>query len=379
MVPLVVLLQLLCCLLLASSSYDYGAPGNGHDGLLMTTLDRFHRWMDLHGRSYPDADEKLRRFEVYRRNVEYIDSTNRDGRLGYELGENEFTDLTSEEFVARYTGGLIANDSAVITTPAGDVNEGYIADGGEDDDPAKLQITPPNVDWRNKGAVTPVKNQNPCNSCWAFAAVATVESQHKIRTGELVSLSEQEVLDCDRNDQRGCGGGWAKNALEWIKAKGGVMTEAAYPYVTYQQQYCYSSAAARRVGKIVAVRQLAAGSEAALTTAVAVQPVAVMIEAKINNYNMQHYRGGIYEGPCTKEVNHVVTVVGYGRDDVHRTDYWILKNSWGQKWGDKGFMYLRKGADGRDGLCGIVKTGGVYPVMHGMSHALAVLRTLLYN
>ncbi|KAL5215432.1 hypothetical protein ABZP36_006833 [Zizania latifolia] len=283
MVPLA-LLQLSCCLLLASSS-GCGAPGNGHHDLMML-------------------------------------------------------------------------DSAVITTLAGDVSEGYVADGGEDD-PAKLQIAaPPNVDWRKKGAVTPAKNQNPCGSCWAFAAVATVESQHKIRTGELVSLSEQEVLDCDHSCN-GCNGGFPKDALEWIKARGGVMTEDAYPYVAYQHQYCYSKAAARRVGKIVAVRQLVAGSEAALTMAVAGQPVAVGIEA---NDNFQHYKSGLYTGPCTTQQNHAVVVVGYGRD-AHGREYWIVKNSWGQTLGDKGFFYMRKGADGRNGLCGIVKTGGVYPVM----------------
>ncbi|KAL5216311.1 hypothetical protein ABZP36_007712 [Zizania latifolia] len=356
MVPLA-LLQLSCCLLLASSTGGAGAPGNGHHDLLM--LDRFHRWMALHGRSYPNADEKLHRFEVYWRNVEYIEGTNRDGGLGYELGENEFTDLTSEEFVARYTGGLIADDRAVITTQAGDVSEGYVADGGEDD-PAKLQIAaPPNIDWRKKGAVTPAKNQYKCGSCWAFGAVATVESQHKITTGELVSLSEQEVLDCDRSDQQGCKGGWPKNALEWIKAKGGVLTEDAYPYVGYQHQYCNASAAGRRVGKIVAVRQLVAGSEAALTTAVAGQPVAVGIEA---NDNFQHYESGVYTGPCTTQLNHAVVVVGYGRDG-NGVDYWIVKNSWGQTWVQKGFFFMRKGADGRYGLCGIVKTGGVYPVI----------------
>ncbi|KAL5215042.1 hypothetical protein ABZP36_004194 [Zizania latifolia] len=215
------LLQLSCCLL--------ASPSNSH-GLLM--LDRFHGWMARHGRSYPSADEKLRLFEVYWSNVEYIEATNRDGGLSYELGENEFTDLTNEEFVARYAGGVIADadaDDAVITTLAGDVSE------GEDDLITKLSVAlPSSVDWREKGAVTPVKNQRQCGSCWAFATVAALESHHQITSGELVSLSEQEIVDCDRAaslNQLGCKGGSPLKALAWVKAKGGVITEDAYPYI----------------------------------------------------------------------------------------------------------------------------------------------------
>ncbi|KAL5213947.1 hypothetical protein ABZP36_003099 [Zizania latifolia] len=348
-----VLLQLSCCLL--------ASPSNSH-GLLM--LDRFHGWMARHGRSYPSADEKLRRFEVYWSNVEYIEATNRDGGLSYELGENEFTDLTNEEFVARYAGGLFADvdadaDDTVITTLAGNVSEGHVVDG-DDDLITKLPVAlPSSVDWREKGAVTPAKNQRQCGSCWAFAAVAALESQHQITSGELVSLSEQEIVDCDRAgsvNQLGCKGGWPIKALEWVKAKGGVITEDAYPYVGQQQQ-CKTNAAGRRVGKISAVRRLQAASEVVLAGAVARQPIIVGINS---GGNLQHYKSGVYTGPCTTKANHAVVAVGYA-NNVNGVDYWIVKNSWGQTWGQNGFFFMRKGANGRYGLCGIVSVGGVYP------------------
>ncbi|KAG8043833.1 hypothetical protein GUJ93_ZPchr0458g22485 [Zizania palustris] len=354
---------------MASSSVGSSVPNNNdHHDLLM--LDRFHRWMAFHDRSYPNDDEKLHRFEVYRHNIEYIERTNRDGGLGYQLGENDFTDLTSEEFAARYIGGLTADDSKVITSLAGDVSEGYVADGGEDDiDPAKLQIAPPSsVNWLLAGAVTPAKSQGRCGSCWIFAAVATVESMHQIATGELVDLSEQQVLDCDDDlDQYGCKGGQEKDALLWIKKKFGIVTEVTYPYkarslhIIPECRYNFAKNA-RRVGRMSTVMEVyPAGSEAALTTAVARQPVAVGIEA---NANMQFYNNtsGIYTGPCGTKLNHAVVVVGYGRDNVNGVDYWIVKNSWGSDWGQDGFFLMRKGADGPNGLCGIVRESGVYPI-----------------
>ncbi|KAG8043834.1 hypothetical protein GUJ93_ZPchr0458g22533 [Zizania palustris] len=336
MVPLA-LLQLSCFFLLASSSAGGSEPGNDQHNHLM--LDRFHRWMAFHGRSYRDDDEKLRRFKVYRHNVEYIEKTNQDSGLGYQLGENGFTDLTNEKFAARYIGGRIANNDSKV------INEGYVADVGKDN-PVKLQVSPPpkKVNWWKKGAVTPAKDQGDCD------------------------LSEQEVLDCDTEPgQRGCQGGQEKEALLYIRKKFGIVTEVAYPYkarAVYNPK-CYNNFAktARRVGAIytTVVEVLPAGSEAALTTAVARQPVAVGIEA---NANMQFYNNtsGIYTGPCGTKLNHAVVVVGYGRDNVNRVDYWIVKNSWGSNWGQDGFFYMRKGADGPNGLCGIVRESGVYPL-----------------
>ncbi|KAE8767375.1 papain-like cysteine proteinase [Hordeum vulgare] len=289
--------------------------------------------MSSHGRTYPSAAEKLRRFEAYRRNVDLIDASNRDAeRLGYELGENEFTDLTNEEFMTRYIGGAGAG-GGLITTLAGDVVEGVVS---------------------SKNTI----EGGGC--CWAFAAAATVESLNKINGGELVDLSVQELVDCSTGVfSSPCGYGWPKSALQWIKSKGGLLTEAEYPYVAKRGR-CTVHDAARRIGKITGVQDVQPGSnEDALALAVLRTPVTVQIDG--SGSVLQNYKSGVYKGPCATSQNHVVTVVGYGVTGAGE-EYWIAKNSWGQTWGQKGFFFMRRGADGPRGLCGMAMYGA-YPVM----------------
>lgn len=322
-------------------------------------VDRFHRWMSAHGRSYPSAEEKLYRFEIYRHNAEYIDASNNNVLgLGYELSENNFTDLTNEEFVVQYTGGALANEDVInmiITTLAGNVSDGH--ETTMDWDNLNI-VVPKQFDWREKGAVTPAKQQGKCGCCWAFSVVATVESLIKIKGGNLLDLSEQELLACDLSNA-GYASGWPSKALEWIIAKGGVVPEAEYPYVE-QQGKCRDIKSVNRVGKITGIKKVTSSNELALTVAILENPVSVKIDA--SGDILQHYKTGVYKGPCSAtKVNHGVVAVGYGvgEDGVK---YWILKNSWGENWGQKGFFFMRKGADGANGLCGIL-TGSIYPVM----------------
>ncbi|CAM0877405.1 unnamed protein product [Alopecurus aequalis] len=347
--PLHVLL-FLCAML-------HGSSASGGD-LLM--LDRFHAWMSAHGRSYPSDNEKLHRLEVYRRNVELIEATNMEsGRLGYELGENEFTDLTNEEFVARYTGAAVPKDDgdaishgmgSIITTLAGDVNEGR-ARASTVDLNTSMFLATQNVDWRDQGAVTPAKRQGTCGCCWAFATVAAVESLIKIKGGKLMDLSVQELLDCDLSGQNGCKGGYIHLALQWVQAQGGVVAEADYPYQELQGK-CKTTDRARRVGKITGYQPLR--GEPMLKLAVFNRPVAIAMDA--TGVVMQNYKTGIYKGPCTTKQNHAVVLIGYGVSGTGE-EYWIVKNSWGAGWGQNGFFYMRRGADGAAGLCGMAEFG----------------------
>ncbi|KAM3406136.1 hypothetical protein ACQJBY_000280 [Aegilops geniculata] len=362
--PLLVLLVTLSSTTLPSSRATSG-DADDHD-LLM--LGRFHRWMSAHGRTYHSAAEKLRRFEVYRRNVDFIDASNRDAeRLGYELGENEFTDLTNEEFMARYVGGAYGgagDGGGLITTLAGDVAEGAASSKNAIEGDGNLTMTasdpPRQFDWREHGVVTPAKQQGACGCCWAFAAAATVESLNKINGGELVDLSVQELVDCSTGVfSSPCGYGFPKSALQWIKSKGGLLTEAEYPYLAKRGR-CAVHDAARRIGKITGVQEVQPGSsESALALAVLGRPVTVQIDG--SGPVLQNYKSGVYRGPCTTSQNHVVTIVGYGVTGAGE-EYWIAKNSWGQTWGQKGFFFVRRGADGPRGLCGIAMYGA-YPVM----------------
>ncbi|KAF8690890.1 hypothetical protein HU200_041296 [Digitaria exilis] len=325
------------------------------------TMEMFRRWQAEYNKSYATAAEERHRFLVYARNVAHIKITNAeaaDAGLTYELGETAFTDLTNQEFRAMYTATmpLTADDDeddddvAVITTRAGPVDAGGAVNLSAGDAPAS-------VDWRASGAVTPVKNQGRCGSCWAFSTVAVVESIYQIRTGKLVSLSEQELVDCDTLDH-GCNGGISYRALKWIATNGGITTEADYPY-TGADGDCDDTKLFHNAVTIAGLRRVPTRSEAALAAAVAAQPVAVSIEAGGDNF--QHYKKGIYNGPCGTRLNHGVTVVGYGEEEGG-DKYWIVKNSWGEGWGDGGYIKMRKDVDEPEGLCGIAIRPS-YPLM----------------
>ena len=345
--------SLLCAFFLA------GALGSRVDVGDMFMMDRFRVWQATHNRTYATAEERLRRFEIYRRNVEYIDATNRRGELTYELGENQFTDLTSQEFRARYTmpawqeRASRADLRQLITTRAGPVGEGRNRSYSDD---GELEV-PNSVDWRTMGAVTPVKSQSPCGCCWAFAAVASIEGLHKIKTGQLVSLSEQELVDCDNYDH-GCNGGFPERAMRWVADNGGLTTESDYPFVAKKGE-CNRDKARKHAVKIAGAKMVYANSEAALELAVARQPVAVAIDS--SSVNFQFYKGGVYSGPCGTNLDHAVTLIGYGADDKGRK-YWIVRNSWGEWWGEKGYVRMARGVAAREGTCGIAMHSS-YPVM----------------
>uniref|UniRef100_A0ACD5XT21 Uncharacterized protein n=1 Tax=Avena sativa TaxID=4498 RepID=A0ACD5XT21_AVESA len=314
---------------------------------------RFQRWKAEHSKTYATLAEERHRLRVYAHNIRYIEATNDDAGAGltYELGETAYTDLTSDEFMAMYTAPPLSSSdddtATIITTHAGPIH----ASSGQ------LQVylnesagAPASVDWRASGAVTPVKNQGQCGSCWAFSTVAVVEGIHQIKTGKLASLSEQELVDCDTLDS-GCDGGVSYHALQWITSNGGIAAEDDYPY-TAKDDACDTMKLAHHVASISGFQRVATRSEASLTNAVAMQPVAVSIEA--GGANFQHYSNGVYNGPCGTKLNHGVTVVGYAQDEQTGESYWIVKNSWGEKWGDKGYLRMKKDIVGKpEGICGM--------------------------
>jgi KDEL-tailed cysteine endopeptidase len=212
-------------------------------------------------------------------------------------------------------------------------------------------IVPLNVDWRKKDAVTGVKNQGQCGGCWAFSATGAVEGVVAINTGELYNISEQQLIDCSTEEgNHGCEGGLMDQAFQYIIDHHGLCSEKEYPYNATTNQ-C-NSATCENVVKISNYSDVISSNEKALKRAVAQQPVSVAIQA--NTQSFQHYAGGIYSDiNCGTQLDHGVLVVGYGTELLKGIDYWIVKNSWGESWGDNGYIKILRNFNDSRGLCGI--------------------------
>ncbi|KAF5474511.1 hypothetical protein F2P56_006404 [Juglans regia] len=304
----------------------------------VSMLERHERWMAHHGRTYKDNAEKKMRFKLFKRNVELIESSNSDGNRPYKLSVNQFADQSNEEFQASYNGYKRLSNNRPRSSHGAPFRYNNVT------------IVPSRIDWRKKGAVTPVKDQGICGCCWAFSAVAAMEGITYIKTGKSVSLSEQELVDCDtKGDNEGCEGGLMDDAFKFIIHNRGLTTEGKYPYKA-DDGICNKNKIASHAAKITGYEHVPANNEKALLKAVANQPVSVAIDA--SSFDIQFYSSGVFKGECGIELDHGVTAVGYGTAK-DRTKYWLVKNSWGTDWGEDGYIRMERGIDDREGLCGI--------------------------
>eukprot|EP00644_Phytophthora_capsici_P012677 jgi/Phyca11/7941/fgenesh1_pm.PHYCAscaffold_23_\ len=263
-------------------------------------------------------DEQLRRFFLTKLTIEEAQATNPDAVFSTDT---PFTMMTDDEF----TNFVVASNS-----------------------------TSTDKDWTTSGCVVPVKNQGQCGSCWAFAAVAALESAICLSGQPLTPLSEQQVVDCDESSYA-CEGGFPGDALTFIQQSGGVCTEEAYPYVsgdTGDRTTCQSSCTreAVTIRKVVSVPK----SDAGLVQAISGRPVAVGVAA--GNPTWKQYKGGVVSSCTTSTLDHAVLAVGFS------SSYFKIKNSWGTQWGEDGYIRLKRGAGtSREGTCGVIGPKSVYP------------------
>ncbi|NXU49816.1 CATS protein, partial [Turnix velox] len=308
------------------------------------TLDwHWEIWKKTYSKKYQhEAEERVRRV-TWERNLRLVTLHNLEQSLGlhsFQLGMNHLADMTREEVAALLTG--------LHVSPGLKHSPTYQPRAGRE--------VPDTMDWRDKGCVTEVKNQGACGSCWAFSAVGALEAQVKLKTGQLVSLSTQNLVDCSSMyGNKGCSGGFMTNAFQYIIDNQGIESEEAYPYTAHNGTCHYNASA--RAATCSGFVELPQADEGALKVAVAnIGPISVAIDATQPTFFL--YRSGVYDDPqCTQEVNHAVLVIGYGT--LNEKDYWLVKNSWGVTFGDKG--YIRMARNHRN-HCGIASYAS-YPVL----------------
>jgi C1A family cysteine protease len=309
-------------------------------------IDKFENWADEFRIKFQNKKhfyDVLKKWIINEQYIDYVNSNNKT----YKLGHNQFSGMDEFDFI-----------QYVMNTPLQSSNK----------EPKLYNTSYYNskyVDWVINGAVTPVKDQGQCGSCWSFSTTGALEGIYAITTGRLVSFSEQQLIDCDTilngGTNRGCHGGLMDNAFSWISNNGGLCSESDYSYISAngQTEKCNKTCSIVPNSKVqgwIDVKPTDDGLMGALYQ----QPVSVAIEADQRDFQL--YKSGVFTGKCGTSLDHAVLAVGYGTEEDG--DFYLIKNSWGTTWGDKGYIKLGRGSqyNNGQGQCGVLLSAS-YPVL----------------
>jgi C1A family cysteine protease len=306
-------------------------PGHQEETLL---FNKFNDFLTTHNKSYATIEEFTARFQVFKSNYKKLQTfAVGDETTNYKVGVTRFADLTTQEFKRKF---LNLDMGVKVHMP-----KDLLSLGDEAED---------SLDYRTKGVLNAVKDQGQCGSCWAFSAIGNIEPLYAIKSGKLLNLYEQQLVDCDRDEDQGCNGGLMDNAFAYLVSAGGAEQSKDYPYKARDQTCKFDKT--KSVVQLSGFKDIAqdeAEIEKALTQ---VGPLSVAINAE----PLQWYDSGIYDGDdyeCDPDgLNHGVVIVGYGVEKGVK--YWIVRNSWSASWGEKGYFRFARKSDAKGkGTCGI--------------------------
>lgn len=341
------------------SGASAGSLRASDDAMLTEHMPLFNAWSETFEKVYSSEEEMMERLEVWISNHVRIEAHNKQvPSPTYTLGHNDFSAMTGDEFAEHFKLGKYSNAEFSKLHAQEQLSKSASTQTARHLDKTTL---PDYVNWIGMGGVTPVKNQGACGSCWAFSTTGALEGAKFIKTGDLTALSEQNLLDCDHLDL-GCNGGLMDNAFKFDEKTGGLCSEEDYPYVAKQGDVCNPMNCTDVPGTIVSTfYDVPPGDEKSMLAAIAMQPISIAIQA--DQFPFQFYKNGVLtDDTCGSEgnIDHGVLAAGYGTDLETQEPYWVVKNSWGEKWGENGYIRMSRNSKNEFGMCAILKMAS-YP------------------